>query len=409
MSPTHELFDPLSDTFARDPYSVYATLREQAAPIWHPGLGVHLLASYALVDAAARGADFVRTRDAFAPPEEIEAAKAQAGDAMPNHSRYVQFSLLDSDGEVHRRLRKLLLGRFARGAVQRYRPVIESFLTPLLDAAIDRRQFDFVEQLASAVPGHIIGHVLGVPETERDQLRGWSEDIVQYFDAGRGQSEQLLAEKATTEFAAFLKDLIALRRRQPDGTLLSDLVAAERAGQLSETELISTCMLILMAGHGSTIDTLGTGMLALIDHPDELAKLRRDRGLMDSAVQEMFRYESPLPFFHRYARVPVEFAGQQYAVGTKFGLLYGAANRDPSQFPNPDQFQIERPPNRHVAFGRGAHLCLGNNLSRLDMAIFFDMLLERTVEIARVGQAPSYKRSITERGLLNLEIAVRGV
>ncbi len=386
---------------------MYAQLRSHAAPVYHDTLDAWLLASYADVDAAARNPAMVRTEDVFRDAAELARERAAGKAAMPNHARYVRVSLLDSDGAVHRRLRRLLVGEFSRAAVQRYRPVMEDHLGQLLDACLEQREFDFVNDLAGEVPGYIIGHVLGVPPADCPQLRVWSREIVQFFDADRTEAHARLAETATTAFAAYLSDLIAARRARPQGDLLSMLAAAQKRGELDETELISTAMLVLMAGHGSTIDALGTGLLALLQHPDEMVRLRRQPELMPGAVQEMFRYEAPLGYFHRFASMPVAMAGQRFPAGTKFGLLYGAANRDPAQFADADRLRVDRSPNRHVAFGRGAHLCLGNNLSRLDMEIFFDLLLARTADIQCMVTDPVYKRGIVERGLVALPVVVQ--
>ena len=165
-------------------------------------------------------------------------------------------------------------------------------------------------------------------------------------------------------------------------------------------------MLILMAGHGSTIDVMGSGMNALLANRDQLERLRQDPGLIQTAVQEMFRYESPLPFFHRHVTDSVEVLGKTYPKGTTFGLLYGSANRDPERFPHADRFDVARAPNRHIAFGRGAHLCLGNHLSRLDMEIVFLTLLERTKNIELTTDHVKFKRSLSIRGPISLPLAL---
>ncbi|MBL8591280.1 MAG: cytochrome P450, partial [Devosia sp.] len=199
------------------------------------------------------------------------------------------------------------------------------------------------------------------------------------------------------EFGAYLRELKADRLKAPKDDIVTRLVEAEQAGEMSEDEFISTAMLILMAGHGSTIDVLGSGMHALLRFPAEMQRLKADPGLMATAVQEMFRFESPLPFFDRYAAEDVEVGGIAYPRGTRFGLLYGAANRDPAQFENPDSFDVGRAPNRHLAFGGGAHFCLGNHLARLDMDVIFTTLFNtfRSIELLEV---PEYKRSLSVRG-----------
>ncbi len=165
-------------------------------------------------------------------------------------------------------------------------------------------------------------------------------------------------------------------------------------------------MLILMAGHGSTIDVLGSGLHALLRFPGQRTRLRAEPGLIHSAMPEMFRFESPLPFFHRYATEETMVAGRTFPRGTKFGLLYGAANRDPAQFERANEFDIGRHPNRHLAFGGGAHFCLGNHLARLDMDVIFSTLLRRFVGIDLV-EPPLYKRGLSVRGPKSLRVALR--
>lgn len=404
-TPAEPTFAPLSAAFTRDPYPFYAQLRQLRQPYYYAEADALLLAKFQDVDQAARHPKLVRSLDAFMSSAAVAAEKRKANlHDMPNHARYVQFSLLDSDGEVHHRLRMLVLKTFSRHMIARHRAMIERYVDRLLESLLARGEIDFVADLAAHVPGHIIGNVLGVPDEDCPQLKAWSEDVVQFFDVGRTAAHKQLAEQATTEFVLYLRELIALRRRAPQTDLISTLVAAEQAGALNETELISTCMLILMAGHGSTIDVLGSGLLALLKSPDALQRLRRQPDLLPSAVQEMFRYDAPLPYFHRYASEDVELLGARYSKGTKFGLLYGAANRDPDQFPAPDHFDVSRAPNRHIAFGRGAHLCLGNHLSRLDMEIIFGTLLKRSRAIELMLDEPAFKPGLSARGLQALPI-----
>ena len=400
-------FDPLSESFAQDPYAAYAKLREIEQPVYYEDMNVWLLSRFEDVEKAALNPSFVRSLGAFLTQDEVaeERRKANWHD-MPNHSRFVQFSLLDSDGEIHFRLRKLVLGMFTGRYVERYRSMIQQYVDKLLDTALEKREIDFVQDLAMHVPGHIIGNVLGVPDEDCPQLRIWSENVVQFFDVGRTNEHKQRAEQATTEFYEYLRALLAQRRKQPKDDLISTLIEAKKAGDINETELISTCMLILMAGHGSTIDVLGSGMNALLQNPAQLARLRREHNLIQTAVQEMFRYESPLPFFHRHATEATEVLGETYPKGTTFGLLYGSANRDPAHFPDADKFDISRKPNRHIAFGRGAHLCLGNHLSRLDMEIVFLTLLDKTKSIELTADGIKFKRSLSVRGPVCLPISL---
>ncbi len=400
-------FDPLSEGFSEDPYAVYAELRSQEQPFYYDGVDGWLLSRYEDVEKAALNPIFVRSLSAFMPEEKVAEARRKANwHDMPNHSRYVQFSLLDSDGDVHFRLRKLILGMFTGRYVERHRSMIQRYVDKLLNSLVEKQEIDFVEDLASHVPGHIIGNVLGVPDEDCPQLRIWSENVVQFFDVDRTDEHKRLAEQATTEFCEYLVELISQRRRQPKEDLVSTLIEAEKAGDIDETELISTCMLILMAGHGSTIDVMGSGMNALLRNRDQLERLRQDHSLISTAVQEMFRYESPLPFFHRHVTEDVEVLGRRYPKGSKFGLLYASANRDTERFPDAGSFDISRKPNRHIAFGRGAHLCMGNHLSRLDMEIVFLALLEKTKSIELVTDEVKFKRSLSVRGPISLPLSL---
>jgi len=400
-------FDPQSEAFAQNPYDAYDSLRANDEPWYYDGVDGWLLSRYEDVDNAARDPRLVRSLEAFMADKDIaEERRKMNWHDMPNHARFIQVSLLDSDGDVHFRLRLLVLREFSRGFVERQREMIQRYVDGLLEQLLQEKEIDFVADLACHVPGHIIGNVLGVPDEDCPQLRIWSENVVQFFDIARTEAHKQLAEQSTTEFYHYLLDLIAQREKSPKEDLVSTLIAARNAGELNETELISTCMLILMAGHGSTIDVLGSGMHALLRFPGELAQLRQNPEHIHTAVQEMFRFESPLPFFHRYATEEIEVLGKRYPKGTKFGLLYGSANRDPNQFPDADRFDVTRNLNRHIAFGKGAHLCLGNHLSRLDMEVIFLTLLKRVKTIELVEDKPKYKKGLSVRGPKSLRVSL---
>lgn len=403
-STTDVCFDPQSESFARNPYAAYARLREIQQPYFYEGMNAWLLSRYDDVDAAARNPQLVRSLEAFMSPDEVAEEKRKADwHDMPNHYRFVQTSLIEQDGTDHFRLRVVVLREMSRRFVEARHGMIQRFVDDLLDRLLQQKEIDFVADLASHIPGHVIGNLLGVPDDDCPQLRLWSEDVVQFFDVGRTADDKRLAETATTEFYEYLLPLIAAKEKKPGKDLISTFIAAKRAGEMDEREFISTCMLILMAGHGSTIDVLGSGMHTLLKYPDQLERLRQNPQMTETAVHEMFRFESPLPFFHRYAVDDIEVLGKRYPKGTKFGLLYGSANRDPLAFSGADEFDVAREPNRHIAFGRGAHLCLGNHLSRLDMEVIFMTLLERAKHIELLEE-PRYKKSLSARGPESLRV-----
>lgn len=400
-------FDPLSPEFTKDPYAVYGRMRALGRPFYYEPEGTWMLTRFADVEAVALDRTMLRNPEDRRSPEEIRAHKIKLNmHDMPHHERFVQVSMLDSEGETHDRLRKLVFREFTPALIQRQRPAIQAFVDRLLEGLGDREEIDFIADFAAHVPGHIIGRVLGVPDEDCPQLRIWSENIVQYWNIGRTAEKKQLAETATKEFYDYLTLLLAERRTSPREDLITRLQGYREAGEVSEDELISLCMLILKAGHGSTIDVLGSGMHALLRFPDQERRLRDDPALMKPAIQEMFRFESPLPYFHRFCTSDVEVAGQAFEAGTRFGLLYGAANRDPQRFDRPDSFDAGRTPNRHIAFGGGVHFCLGNHLARLDMDVIFSTLQTRFKSFD-LAEEPVYKTGLSVRGPQSLRIALK--
>lgn len=400
------VFDPLSKAFAQDPYAVYAQLRDLDEPQYFAPQDLYLLPHYADVQKVATSPHAVRSLEGLETPEQLATRQRQANwHDMPYHERVVQFSLLDSDGAVHRRLRKLVFGAFKGDAIAYLEPIVQAYVDHLLDSLPVNQPLDFIEDFAAHIPGYVIGHLLGAPAEDCPQLRLWSEQVVRFFDVDRTDTKKRIAEQATKEFYHYLIELRDQRRTAPRDDLISRMLQDEAAGHYSEDEFISTCMLILMAGHGSTIDVLGSGMHTLLKHPDALVTLRNDPAGLPVAIQEMFRYEPPLPFFHRHMTEAIDIGGKTYPAGTTFGLLYAAANRDPAAFNQPDHFDIARQPNRHLSFGLGAHLCLGNNLARLNMRVIFSTLLRRFQSIHLVDEEVIYKPGLSVRGPVKLNVA----
>ncbi|ESQ78609.1 cytochrome P450 [Asticcacaulis sp. YBE204] len=398
-------FDPLSTAFARDPYPDYAALRATGQPVFYAPFDIWLFSRHTDVQAAALNPLSLRSLDHLMTAREMaEERRAQNWHDMPFHSRFVQFSMLNADGEVHQRLRKLVFREFTPGQIERLKSGVESYVGGLFDRL--GKRFDFIEDLCAHVPGLAIGRFLGVPDEDCHALRQWSEDIVQYFDIDRTDERKVLAERTTKTFYDYLSDLSNHRRKHPKDDLISRLITRWDAGDLTEDEYVSTCMLILMAGHGSTIDALGNGLNALLRFPDQMARLRNNPQLMPTAIQEMFRYDAPLPFFHRYASDDMTVNGWDIPKGTKIGLLYASANRDPEAFLDADRFDIGRAPNRHLAFAAGPHFCLGNHLARMNMEAVFSQLLIRFGHIDMTAE-PEFKSGLSLRGPKSLHIAVR--
>lgn len=398
------LLDPASPEFGADPWPTYARLRAMPGlPFW-PEFGGHLASRMVDVRAIALDRRMVRSAAAFCPPDEVRRLQVEANfHDMPFHERYVQTSMLELDGTDHDRLRRAVFPFFTKTRLEGMRGFVETWVAEALERLAGCHEVDFIAQLAARLPGEVIGHLIGTAPEQAAQMTAWSEDVVSYFDIDRSPARKARAEEATRLFAEVLETLYADRRRQPRDDLMSAMIGAEAEGLLTHDELIATIMQILHAGHGSTIDVMGSGLAALIAHPDQMALLRREPGLMPQAVQEMFRYAAPLPFFHRYASEDLTICGQDWPRGTKFGLLYASANRDPASFPAAERLDIQRRPNVHLAFGAGAHVCLGNNLARLNMEVLFTQLLRRFARI-ELAAPPVWKTGLQAHGPRSLPL-----
>ena len=398
-------FDPMSDAFAENPYPAYARLRRLEGHHYLPELGMVLLARHDEVTKITLSPKMVRSLAGFRDEAILAAQKRKENfHDMPYHERFVQTNLLDTDGPEHFRLRKLVFGAFSGNAVSTLKEDIKRFANKTLGQLGGRTKIDFMHDVAEHIPGLVIGKFLGIVEADAPQLRAWSKRVVQYYDLDRTEEKKQLAETAVQEFHAYLVELKREREARPQDDLISRMIVEEREGHFRSDEFIATCMLVLMAGHGSTIDALGNGLHALLMHPEAISELRSNGEALPTAIEEMLRYDPPLPFFHRHALEEVTLSGKTYPVGTTFGLLYAAANRDETAFENADRFDIHRRPNRHLSFGRGAHLCLGNHLARMSLQIIFSILLERFSSIELAGEGAVFKRGLSARGPAQLHI-----
>ena len=397
-------FDPAASDFGENPWPAYARLRAMPGlPEWQ---GFCLASRFADVQAIASDRRMVRGTAVFGPAERHRMQVAENFHDMPFHERFVQTSMLELDGPDHDRLRRAVFPFFTRTRLESLRPFITQWVDAALDRLIPQGRFDVIADLAAHLPGQVIGHLIGIDPALAPHMTQWSEDTVSYFDVSRRTADRKAqAERAVVLFHDALQDLYAARKAQPRDDLMTAMIGAKDAGLLTHDELIATVMQILHAGHGSTIDVMGSGLHALLTRPDQMARLRADPALMPTAVQEMFRFAPPLVFFHRYASKDLTICGQDWPKGTKFGLLYASANRDPQAFPDPERFDVARKPNLHLAFGAGPHVCLGNNLARLNMEILFSRLLARTRAIDLAGPV-AWKSGLQAHGPLSLPITI---
>jgi cytochrome P450 len=387
-----DLHDP---AFLADPYPFYARLREEDPVSWFPFAderGMWLVTRYEAAQWVLRDLLFRKN------PRDVLPVDRDEPD-LP--------SLLDMDPPDHTRVRSLVNRAFTPRVVAALVPRITEITDELLDAADGT--VDLVDALAFPLPITVIAEMLGVPGDDRDQFRAWSTDFVGAIDAvGASEERRQRAMAAGLTLAAYFGSLIEARRDRRGDDLISGLLAArDEEDRLSDAELIGMLILLLVAGHETTVGLIGNGMVALLNHPDQLALLRDDPALAESAVEEMLRFDPPVQrATFRYAGEPTTIDGVTIDRGQQVSAVIAAANRDPRQFPDPDRFDIRRDPNRHLGFGRGSHFCLGAPLARLEARIAFGRLLERFATLEPAGEV-EWRPSTFLRGPARLPITVR--
>lgn len=323
---------------------------------------------------------------------------------FPLGNEALAYHMLNADPPDHTRLRTLVSQAFTPGRVEALRPRIRALASELLSAALAQGQVDFMEAFAFPLPATVIAELLGVPAEDMGQFRAWTSAL--FTSPKDGNREPMVAAGAS--FLQYFLTLLERRRRQPGEDLVSALLAVEEQGdRLNEQELLAMLFLLLVAGHETTVNLLGGGLLALLQHPEQLQRLREDRGLIASAVEELLRYTSPVETTTaRFTLEETELFGQRVPAEEMVlaGLL--AANHDPQLFPEPERLDVGRTPNRHVAFGFGAHYCLGAPLARLEASVALELLLERVPHL-RLATGPdklTWRHSLLVRGLEQLPV-----
>jgi cytochrome P450 len=318
-------------------------------------------------------------------------------------------TMLSTDGARHTRLRSLVSKAFTPRAVASMRPTIAALVNQLLDEAQARGPLDLMRDLAAPLPVAVIAAMLGVPDADRSKFKHWSDDVAATTDIAAIRSEAILTRAATAykELSAYFRDLVGRMRSGRGAGLLGAMAAAEEAGdRLTEDELYANAILLLNAGHETTTNLIGNGTLALLHHPDQWQRLVADPALIEGAVEELLRYDSPVQFTNRRALEDIELGSHHIAKGQKVLAVLGAANRDPTMFPEPDRLDVARAEAaHHVAFGQGPHYCLGAPLARLEGQVTFDTLVRRYSKLRLEGETPVYRDNFNLRGLKMLPVA----
>ncbi|MEU9301285.1 cytochrome P450 [Streptomyces sp. NPDC048269] len=396
-------FDPWDAAFVADPYPAYRELREQGRAVWCEATGQWLVPHYADVSALLRDRRLGRTylhrfsHEEFGrtpPPAEHEAFHVLNGNG-----------LLDLEDPAHARVRRLVAKAFTPRTVERLVPAVQRLAGELVGRLLADGGGDLLTAVAEPLPVAVIAELLGVPEADRGLLRPWSADICGMFELRPDEQTAGRAVRASVEFSAYLRELIAERRARPGEDLISGLIAAhDEEGRLSEQEMISTCVLLLNAGHEATVNTTANGWWALFRNPGELAALRarHDPEKLSTAVDELMRYDTPLQMFERWVLDDIRIGDTDIPRGAEVALLFGSANRDPARFGEPDSLDLVRADNPHLSFGAGIHYCLGAPLARRELEASFGALLADGVPPLRLVEEPQWRDGYVIRGLREL-------
>ncbi len=365
--------------FIEDPHPVLHALRRSAPAHRNPDGSVVL----------TRYADCLKvyqSRDMLSDKTEAFGEKFGQCPLLEHHTT----SLVFNDPPYHTVVRKLISGAFTPRKLAEFEPLIDRIVDRLLDRVAEMGQFDLIEDFAKVLPTEIISFMLGIPESHRDRLRGYSIAILGALDPVAPPERLAAGNAAVTEFAAILGELIDHRRANPDGAaqgeVLEALIFGEHDGRrLTQEELIQNCIFLLNAGHETTTSMVGNAIGSLLDHPDALAALRAAPDLITPAIEECLRMESPLQIGNRLAGEEIDLGHTVLPKGTYIHTSIAAANRDPDVFPDPDRFDITRRPNRHIAFITGIHVCLGATLARIEGRIAVGELVQRFPKLAQTG------------------------
>lgn len=404
--PTFDIFDP---AFRANPYPVYDEFRQRdpvhrgRAPTPGHNATWWYLFRYDDVAAVLKDSRFGRE---IAPALDGPLPPVPPEEREPFWDMYAQWTLAQ-EPPGHTRQRALLNQAFTVRVVEELRPRIVALATELLDDLRGRETFDVVGDYAFPLTLAVICDLLGIPRDDREQIKQWSLTIAAVLDYKRTWDIMGEGNRMALDFSAYLREIAAQRRAAPRRDLITRLLAAADADErLSEDEVISLCAMLLFAGHETTVSLISSGTLLLLEHPDQLARLRVEPELIDTAVEEFIRLHSPIQATSRYAYADVDIGGRHIRRGDSLTLMLGSANRDPAAFVDPDALDIGRRPNRHLAFGRGIHFCLGSPLAVAQGGIALTLLMERMPGL-RLAAAPVWAETFGFRGLSALLAAAQ--
>ena len=400
-------YDPRRPECIADPFPIFARLRAEEPVHWNEVLGGWVLTRYHHVRQVLNDARFSADRITPFRNHLAPDARTQVSELLKMLGLWAVFN----DPPEHTRRRALLNRAFTPRAVAGLRPLIATIVGRLLDRAARRGDMDLIRDFAYPLPASVIAAMIGVPVEDLDRFKQWSDDIATFVGSALASPDKReRAERGMREIADYFRVMIDEHRRKPRGDILTALIMAQEGeARLSEDEIVASSVLLLFAGHETTTNLIGNGMLALLRHPDAQAALIADPGAAASAVEEMLRYDGPTQAMTRIAREPVELEPGLpcIAADDRVFALLNAANRDGEVFPEPDRFDVRRGDTRHISFGYGIHFCLGAPLARLEGEIAVRALMQRLEGLALADNAPEWSDSFVLRGVKALPVRFR--
>ncbi len=400
-------FNPEDPAVNADPFPIFRRLQDEDPVHWSDKLKSWIVTRYD--DVRRIALDRELSADRVRPFFEILPSDEQR--RLRDLQHYLTLWAVFKDAPDHTRLRGLMNRAFTPRAVEALRPNVERIVDDLLDNIVGRGEADFIADFAYPLPASVIMDMLGVPRSDLAAMKLWSDEMALFVGIARttpGKYER--AQAGTQEMAAYFRRLVTARRAAPRDDMISALIAAEEQDQhLTEDEIIATCILLLFAGHETTANLIGNGLLALLRNPEQLARLRARPELAASAVEECLRYDGPSGALARVVGVAHEFGGRKLDKGDRVYAWMNAANRDPRRFPDPDRFDIERDDNRHLTFGHGAHFCLGAPLARLEGQVAFPRVLARLDRLELAAERFEWIDSLVLRGVKQLPVRFEAV
>ncbi|HKH26549.1 MAG TPA: cytochrome P450 [Acidimicrobiia bacterium] len=397
-------FNPFEPGFFEDPYRQYAVLREHD-PVHRSPLEVWVLFRYDDIVGVLRDPSLSVQVDNATPTARMQLFAEQAPAEAQERGAH---SILNVDPPDHTRLRRLVSKAFTPKMVHELRPRIQELVDDALETMAARGEADVIGDLAFPLPFTVISEMLGMPDRNRDEVRGWSHTLTKTLDPILSPEEVQDALVAADNMQAHIQDVLAWKRDHPAGDLLTALLAAEDEGdRLSEVELLDQILLLYVAGHETTVNQIGNATLALLGHPDQLARLRSDPELDAGAVEELLRYDSPVQFSRRITTAALQVDGKTIPAGTFTLTCLGSANHDEARWgPTADELDVTRPDaGQHMSFGNGIHHCLGSSLARTEAQVAIGTLVRRFPDLALAGE-PERNGRVVLRGLESLPVTV---